>query len=64
MNGVAFVAQLTNQDKDTWHGYPEAWDLVDFKIKNDWVKAGKVERRCLRTYGTRAKVRDAFGGSL
>lgn len=65
-NGVGFVAQRTRttEEAEYWHGYPEAWDRMDPRLKRQWVQDGLVSRRNLRTYRTRRQVRDAFGGRL
>lgn len=62
--GVGFVAQKTRttDDSEVWHGYPEAWDKMDSKLKQQWLKEGLISRKDLRTYKTRQNVRDAFGG--
>ena len=63
-NGIGFVAQRTRttNDGEIWHGYPEAWDKMDAKLKKQWLDAGFVSRRDLRTYRTRGQLRDSFGG--
>ena len=65
-SGVGFVAQRTRttNDGEYWHGYPEAWDRMDAKLKKQWLEDGRITRRHLRTYRTRRQVRDAFGGRL
>ena len=64
--GVAFVGRLTRVTEDgvLWHGYPEAWDRIDFDLKQKWLADKLISRRDLRTYKTRRQVRDAFGGRL
>ena len=65
-DGIGFVGQRTRttDDREFWHGYPEAWDMMDTRLKSKWLKEGLVTRRDLRTYKTRRQVRDAFGGRL
>ncbi len=65
-NGVGFVAQRTRttEESEVWHGYPEAWDKMDLKLKKKWRKAGLISREDLRTYKTRQQVRDKFGGRI
>lgn len=65
-DGIGFVAQferLTGEG-EIWHGYPEAWDRMDGKLKEKWRAAGVISRRNLRTYRTRQQIRDEFGGRL
>src|SRR5438067_13193826 len=62
-NGVAFVAQ-SDYAGATWHGYPEAWDLIEPSIVRRWKQAGKVKSKHLRHYRSRRQLRSAFGGSL
>ena len=52
----------TSGDTEIWHGYPEAWDKMDHKLKMQWLEEGLISKRNLRTYRTRENVRDAFGG--
>ena len=63
-DGVGFVARKTRttDDREVWHGYPEAWDKMDLKLKKRWREEGLIQGKDLRTYATRRKVRDAFGG--
>jgi hypothetical protein len=65
-NGVGFVARRTLQiaEGDVWHGYPEAWDMMDPDLKQRWLAEKVISKRDLRTYRTRRQVRDAFGGRL
>lgn len=65
-DGIGFVAQRTRTTggQEIWHGYPEALDMMDTRLKSKWLKDGLVTRRDLRTYKTRRQVRDAFGGRL
>ena len=64
--GVGFVAQrtCTTEEGEVWHGYPEAWDKMDVKLKKEWLKAGLISRKNLRTYKTRKHVRNKFGGRV
>ena len=62
-NGVAFVAQSDSEGK-VWHGYPEAWDVIDPRIVRRWKQQGKVKPRDLRHYASRRQLREASGGSL
>ena len=59
-SGMAFVAQVTNSTGDVWHGYPEAWDKIDVKIKRGWQEAGVVTNRDLRRWKTREQVANAW----
>lgn len=63
-NGVGFVARKTRTtaEGEVWHGYPEAWDRMDLKLKKRWREQGKIRSKDLRSYATRHQVRDAFGG--
>lgn len=63
-DGVGFVGMRTRTSGDTeiWHGYPEAWDKMDHKLKIKWLEEGLISKKDLRTYRTRENVRDAFGG--
>lgn len=65
-DGVGFVAQKTRETPqyEIWHGYPEAWDKMDIRLKRKWREEGLVSSKNLRDYGTREKVRDKFGGRL
>lgn len=65
-DGIGFVAQRTRttDEREYWHGYPEAWDKMDAALKRRWLRDGLVSRRDLRTFKTRRQVRDAFGGRL
>ena len=56
--------RITTKEREYWHGYPEAWDKMDAKLKRQWLLDGLVSCRELRTYRTRRQVRDAFGGRL
>lgn len=62
--GVGFVGMRTRTsgDVEIWHGYPEAWDKMDQKLKQKWLEEGLISKKDLRTYRTRENVRDAFGG--
>jgi len=62
--GVGYVARRTRttRDGEIWHGYPEAWDKMDPKLKMRWLKQGLIKRRDIRDCKSREKVRDAFGG--
>ena len=64
--GVGFVARLTRATEEgvIWHGYPEAWDRMDFDLKQQWLAEKVISKRDLRSYKTRKQVRDAFGGRL
>ena len=64
--GVGFVAQRTRTTKEgeVWHGYPEAWDKMDTKLKKQWLESGLITRRDLRSYKTRRQVRNEFGGRI
>jgi hypothetical protein len=65
-DGVGFVAQferLTDEGA-VWHGYPEAWDRMDARLKRKWRAAGVISRKDLRNYRTRRQIRDEFGGRL
>jgi hypothetical protein len=53
-NGLAFVAR--QHGDNVWHGYPEAWDKIDARIKNRWLCAGLVTGRDLRRLATRETV--------
>ena len=63
-DGVGFVARKTQTTDDgvVWHGYPEAWDRMDFELKKRWKAEGLIKGKDLRAYKTRRKVRDVFGG--
>lgn len=63
-NGIAFVARKTRTTDagEVWHGYPEAWDKIDLKLKRSWLKQGLIKRKDLRKYASRRNVREAFGG--
>lgn len=65
-DGVGFVAQRTRttEEGEIWHGYPEAWDKMDTKLKKQWLTDGLISRKDLRSYKTREKVRDKFGGRV
>src|SRR5437870_13893451 len=53
-HGVAFVAQRTYpDDRNVWHGYPEAWDKIPIDIKERWKAEGLVRSRDLRRWRTR-----------
>ncbi len=62
--GVGYVARKTGttEDGEIWHGYPEAWDKMDLKLKKKWKKQGLVKGKDMRKYSSREKIRDAFGG--
>ena len=64
--GVGFVAQRTRitEEGEVWHGYPEAWDKMNTKLKKQWLESGLITRRDLRGYRTRQQVRDKFGGRI
>ncbi|MFN3677572.1 MAG: hypothetical protein ACK4TC_16540 [Sphingomonas pseudosanguinis] len=65
-NGVGFVGRrtLAIEKGVLWHGYPEAWDRMDFDLKQKWLAEKAISKRDLRSYKTRRQVRDAFGGRL
>ncbi len=59
--GIAFVAQRTYPDeRNVWHGYPEAWDQISVDIKRRWLSEGRVTRRDLRRWNTREAVQLAW----
>lgn len=59
--GVAFVAQRTYPDeRNVWHGYPEAWDKISVQIKNRWLTEERVTKRDLRRWRTREDIRLAW----
>jgi hypothetical protein len=53
--GVAFVAQMTDESK--WHGYPEAWDKIDVNIVARWKKQGLVKKKDLNRWATEDDLR-------
>ena len=65
-DGVGFIGRFTRNTEDgqIWHGYPEAWDVMDPDLKKLWLEQNLISRRDLRTYKTRRQVRDVFGGRL
>ncbi|MBF0582747.1 MAG: hypothetical protein HQL80_00785 [Magnetococcales bacterium] len=47
--GLAFKAHPDGQGG--WHGFPVGWNEVPDKIRNQWLKDKKIQRRDLRGYG-------------
>lgn len=59
--GIAFVAQRTYPDeRNVWHGYPEAWDQISVDVKNCWLSEGRITKRDLRRWKTREAVQAAW----
>lgn len=53
-DGVAYAAQCHQviDEKEFWHGYPEAWANVPESIRQQWKKEKKVKQRMIRRYWT------------
>jgi hypothetical protein len=59
--GMAFVAQRTYpDDRNVWHGYPEAWDKIPVQIKSRWLSESWITKRDLRRWNTREAVQLAW----
>lgn len=47
---IPFCAQQHDAADDRWHGYPLGWRDVPPKVRQDWIKTGKVDRRTVKRH--------------
>ena len=59
--GIAFEAKPTSDG--TWHGFPVPWESVPPAILRQWLQDGKVTRRQVKLFRSRAtdNIRWALG---
>jgi len=61
-DGMAFKGHEHAPGK--WHGHPVAWNEVPMKLVNQWIAAGRVARREIRSSsGIEALDQHLKGGS-